>query len=91
MGGEVCEDFEAAAIWQGDVEDDEIGFEAAAGFEAIGDIVSCGDDFEAADGAQDACEQLGEHQLVLDDQAAEAHWGDWSGGLPPCRRTSMNG
>ncbi len=83
VGGEVGEDFEAAAVREGDVEDDEVWLETAAGVEAIGDVVSCGDDVEAADGAQDACEQLSEHQLVLDDQAAEAHGGGWSGGFPP--------
>ncbi len=91
VGGEEGEDFEAAAVWEGDIEDDEVWLEAAAGIEAVGDVVSCGDDIETADGAQHASEQLSEHQLVLDDQAAEAHGCVWSGGFPPLRRNSLAG
>ena len=64
-------DFCAAAVGEGEVEDEQVRPVKFAGFDAFGDRLGGGHYFEVGHGFHHGVQHLEEHQLILDDDAGE--------------------
>ena len=81
---EAASDFCPAAVGEGEVEDEQVRAMKFAGFDAFGDRLGGGHDFEVGHGFHHGVQHLEEHQLILDDDAREILGGHDSIIYPYC-------